>query len=715
MLSDVCEFILRIGTPCDSAPSIEVDSTNAEFVEIQESGSSLILIFKHHNPDLEIGLRVGVRPEARLSKQLLIRNTGKKPLVLFDIVLDRFRVAENVELTGGGRGSPVIIGNSAFTAVEFPESENIIKDSVVSLEYYPALTLGPAEVFETERAILQLCANGVEEEILDYANEIRLNKGKHFYCCYSSRGAHEREGPSEHIIAEQLGHVCDLKTNWRVPFEYFILDFAGTDTVPPFFTEDERFPHGFGSALEKIESVGLKPGVCLDFNRVFETKEVWDFLINSKDNRLKFVSIHLSDQDDESQGRACLFDKYQRYQRARKLIDLFSALRASNPEIVTQVSASACSPWWLRFADFVSENVDGPAEVSAPSLRHSQILHNDLKHNLYEVDDGTCIGFSDCPFWSGKHFWKRDLIMSISRAGRLMLSGELHLLDENDKLFLQRLVQIRNAHRASIGLLQRVIGKPGSGKVYGFASVANGRGLVAMYNPSWETKILELRAEDLHCDPSVRNICVQIFPEHAAWAILPGGSFHMHIDPWEVKWLEIEPSGEHIELLERRFRRVENEKIQVTLVLPPENIGTEISQPLKTINFGSGRAFRCRPELPRAWESFPLMIDISGLKGELYINNYPMNINGEVGFSVLYPWTREYSRVNFGKQNLIYLATKEDNVDPKSNLKLRLLPYYSSSACREDWPHAGDCSMVVIVKYLKDGKPFRPSLDPRVA
>ncbi|MCL6518488.1 MAG: hypothetical protein K6T99_01525 [Armatimonadetes bacterium] len=710
VLAHVCEFIFRVGSPGENAPSVEINPNNADFLEVRESeGSGLAFFFRHHNPELEIELRVSAGIGPQLSKQLLIKNIEEKSLVLFDAVLDRFEVPEDVNLSGGGRGLPVVIGNSAFTAIEFPESENIIKDSLVSLEYYPASIIKPGETFKTERAIFRLCTREIEAEVLSYIEEVRINKSKHFRCWYSSRGAHECEGPSEHIIAEQLRHVLDLKTNWRIPFEYFILDFSDCDVVPAFSSGDECFPDGLGSTLEKIKNAGLKPGISFDFNHLSEIGDPRDLLLGLVNRGLKFISFHLGSQDN------VLSDKYQLNLRARKLIELFSNLKAADPEIIIQVSTSKCSPWWLKFADFVSEDGDGTAEIPAPSLRHSQILHNDLRHCLFKVDSGTYIGYSDRPFWSGKQFWKRDLIMSLSRAGRIMLSGELHLLDDNDRLFLQRLVQVRSAHRASIGLLQRVIGKPELGKVYGFSSAIHGRGLVALYNPSWETKVLELRAEDLHCDPSVRNICVQIFPEHAAWAILPGSSFHIHIDPWEVKWLEVEPSDEHIELLEKKFRRTENEQIPVTLVLPPEGVITEITQALEMIDFGTGLAFRCRPELPRAWESFPLMIDISGLKGELYINNHPMGVNGEAGFSILYPWTRDYSYIDFGKQNLVYLATKEGNIKPQSNIKLRLLPYYSSSACREDWPHSTDCSMVIIIRYFEDEKPFRPSLDPRIA
>jgi len=727
---DSLEFLLRVGAPGDSGPSTEIDprGCTATCTGLTSEGSP-IMEFVRRDPRLRIKVHSTAGPGTRLRKWLAIENSGRKPVVLFDVVLERVSVPAGVQLSGGGRGWPVFIKGIGFAAVEFPESESVVSKSQYSLEYYPAVTVQPGEAYESELAIFEFASGDPEMGFRRYVDEIRLRKSGAFFASYGSWGAHEYEGPNESIINLQLDHLIDLKTNWHIPFEYFVLDFgywpegAGPWESGDFsqIDEEKRFPNGaFDDTVRRMSESGTKLGMWFGIGcpgrKAFVSNLQKSFLELNAKYGLKLVKIGLADWDCEDPAHDHLPGRYMRWQAARNMMDVFAALKTADPEAVIYAASFTRSPWWLKHVDFIAKGGPEPSDVPAPSLGDSQILQADLEHRFFELDSGTHISYSDSHFWTGKQGWRKNAVMSLSRSDQLSLSGELQLLNDDDKLFLQRVVHMRKVHASSFTGARHILGDPCRTEAYGYANTANGRGLVAVFNPSWEARSLEVKAEDLGCDPSVRNVCVELFPDTEVAAIpAAGGHFHEHIDPWEVLWLEVGPSEEHCELLESKSIESTNCFMPVTPVSPSEDMVSSLSMPLERMYYHTGTSFRCRPVIPRDWEGFPLVIDLQGLKGELYINNRPFSLRDGSEFALLYPWTPPYGLVKFGRENLIYVATKDTRVAPENDMLVSAVPYFSSSACREDWPHPGDASMVVTIRYMQDGRPIRPSLDPRIA
>lgn len=724
------EFLLRLGEPEDSEPGIEISPEACKAsATLAEDSCSVVLEFMHRSPDVRIAVHSEAGPGSVLRKSLTIENADTKPLVIFDVVLEQTTLPDGFKVSGGGRGWPVFIKDVGFAAVEFPESENIVSRSQYSLEYYPAVVLKPGERYQTESAVFEFAPEDPEGALRRYVDEFKLRKSAELFACYSSRGAHECEGPNESILNEQLDHVLDLKTNWRVPFEYYIIDYGyWPDGSAPWETGDftcidreKRFPAGsFKHILSRMSAGGIKLGMWFGngcpARKDFAAKLQESLLELNAKHDLKLIKADFSEWDCSDASHDHRPGKYMRYQAARNMMEAFAAVKAADPEVIVCATGFTRSPWWLKHVDFTAVAREDASDSPAPSLRDSQILQTDLDHRFFELDQGTCLSYSDSHFWSGKQCWRKNLLMSLSRSNQLLLSGEIHLLDEDDKLFLQRAAHMRKVHAASFAETRRILGRPSAGEVYGYSNRANGRGFVAIFNPSWEEKAFDVRADDLGCDSSVRNVCVELFPETNVAAIPAGGGhFHMRIDPWEVLWLEVGPSEEHCELLESKPEQVKNCATLVTRVEPPPETENSLTMPLEQVYYHTGSIFRCRPVLPRSWQGFPLLIGLHELKGELYINNRPLTLPDNAEFALLYPWTPQYGLVKFGRENLFYLATNDTNLTSQSDIIFRAIPYFSSSACREDWPHASDATMVVMVRYLQDGVPFRHSFDPRMA
>ncbi|MCX6376976.1 MAG: hypothetical protein NTU88_13250, partial [Armatimonadetes bacterium] len=364
--------------------------------------------------------------------------------------------------------------------------------------------------------------------------------------------------------------------------------------------------------------------------------------------------------------------RYMRYQGARNLIDAFEAVKAADTEIVIHATGFTRSPWWLRYVDLIGKDALDISDSPAPSMRDSEIVWTDSDHRFFETDPGTCVTYSDSHFWAGRQCWRKSMLMSLARSNQIALSGQIGLLDEDDRLFLQRVYHMRKVHATSFEETRRV--DLGFG-VYGYADTANGRGVVALYNPS------------CHYD--------------------------RQIEPWQVIWFEVGPSEEQCEHPSDERKETRNVPMLVTPVSVPADVPNVIPMPVEQVLFGSGSTFRCAPVLPRTWQGFPLCIDYSTGDGEIYINNQPLLWHDGAAYALMWPWTRRYGMMRFGKPNLFYMATDDVSLTRQPDIVFSALPYFSGSACREDWPYPGDCTLVALVRFLKDGEPFRHSHDPR--
>ncbi len=686
---------------------------------VGESGDDSHAILSFECPDSAVAIAVhfSAGPGPRLRKWSTVTNTGDRQLILFDVVLERFPLAPDAYAWGGGRGWPIFVGGLGYFAIEYPEAENRLVDGSCILEYYPAVAIEPGESYETERALLEFAPDDPEAALHRYTDEFRVRKSDRLFTSYGTWGAHEYEGPNATIVREQLSHLADLKANWHIPIEHLMVDYGywaeGEDPLATgrySIDRDTKFPgDSFAQITAGLAESKLRLGMWFGlrypaFEDAIDNLKRSILDLNSAFG-LKLARIHAESQES---------GKYEDYTSARRMIDLLTQLKSADPEIIVHVTGFSRSPWWLRHADYAGLGDGDLSDTPAPSLRDSQMIKVDLDRRFFELDLSTNISFSDAAFWSGKQFWRKSVIMSMARCNQLCVAGDLSILDDEDKLFLQRLAQHHSASKQSYGHARRVMGDPASGEVYGYANIKDGRGMVAIYNPTWVARTVELQALDFGCAPEIRNMVIELFPSTQAASMLEWESCDLRFNPWELKLLEISPSRQHYELFESRIENVGKYPMPITAVSPPSDGAMGLSLPLERVFYRTGSAFRCLPMIPKEWEGHPVLVDLCSLTGELYINNLPSGIFG--GSSRLfYPGTREYAHLGFGRANMFYVAVDDPSITRQDDLVIRPLGYSSSSTCREDWPHAKVSSMVVIIRYRKDGMPVRPSADPRMA
>lgn len=720
---EISEFVLRLGSPGDSAPSVEISAADCRLVGEEGDDRHAVLRFECAQHGLSIAAHFSAGPGPRLRKWLTLRNTADNPVVIFDVVLEKFRLGPGVCAWGGGRGWPIFVGGLGYFAIEHPEAENLLTDTTCVLEYYPAVTIEAGDCYDTERALLEFAPDNPEEALRRYTDEFRIRKPGKLFTCYGTLGAHEYEGPGEESIRRQVDALVDLRSHWHIPIDYFLLDFGywrdGEDpcrTGAYVVDTDRRFPgSSFDDMVSSLSAAKIGLGMWFGVSQV----ENDEFALNMKSSiaemrsryGLKLIKADASCAPD---GTYAVPEKYMRYRTARLLMDIFGSVRSSAPDMVIMAAGFARSPWWLAHVHLTGTGDASQSDVPAPSLRDSQILQADLDHRFFEQDAGTAIGFSDAGFWLGTRFMRESVIMSVSRSNQLYLYGDLGVLGDDDRLFIQRLVQYHSTGKHAFGHAVRILGRPEDGEIYGYANMVDGHGFVALVNPSWISRTLELHAFDVGADPEVRNMVIEVFPSTQAASILEWESCDLRFNPWEIKLLEIAPSEQHYELFESRVENAGRYPMPITSISLPADVPECMSLPLERVFYRTGSSFRCRQVIPREWEGYPVLVDLRGLQGELYISNRPTGIFGG-SFRLFYPGTREYGRLDFGQPNLLYVAVDDPDIVEQPDLIIRPLGYGSSSTCREDWPHAKVSSMVLIVRLKHDGAPVRPTTDPRMA
>ncbi len=714
------EFSLLIGSADDTGVNVEITPDRCQAETRLSSEESLV--GEYCGWDLRIKV-FSTADDSALRKWLVIENIGEKPVVLLDIVLEKMRLPDGFTPEGGGRGRPVYIKDLGFAAIEFPEFQSVVTGSGFTLEYYPSVTLGAGETYTTESAVIQLAPADPRGGFRQYVETIRRRKSGELFTVYSSHGAHECEGPNERVLNEELDHLQELKTSWRVPFEYFVVDYGyWSDGADPPANGDytrlddrKRFPGGsFDHLSARLMGMDAKLGMWFGLNCPACPFAVGRLQISilhfASRYGLKLVKLYIPEWDCNDSGHAHATGRHARYTGVRNIVAMLEALREAIPDLVVLAESFTKSPWWLKHVDIMSPGDLGVSDVPAPSMRDSQIVRMDEDQEFFENDAGVCMTYSDSHYWSGKQCWRKGLLMSLVRSNQISLSGQVHLFNDDDRLFLQRIFHMRRVHASSFSDIRRV---DLAGGVYGYAATGGGKGIVALYNPTWEAKTVDMTADSLGCDSALRNVCVELFPDRKALEVPADGCLQAHMEPWEVSWFEIGPSEETCDWVDPAGKDVRNCPLLVTAVAVTSEIDDVVTLPVEQVLYKTGSMFRCAPVLPRSWSGFPVMVDRKRVDGELYINNRPVMWSDGAPYALMYPWTLRYSMLNFGKENIFYLATDDTSLMAKGEMVFSAVPYYSSSSARDDFPADADSTLVVTLRFLKDGAPYRYSRDPR--
>jgi hypothetical protein len=181
------------------------------------------------------------------------------------------------------------------------------------------------------------------------------------------------------------------------------------------------------------------------------------------------------------------------------LMEVFAAWRRARPDLVIgYTSGSNPSPFWLQHADFVwrGGRDDSHAGVGEPFDRHNTYLDSILQS--HRETDMPISAFVTFDVVQGRIHGNRDDVFERGcwwLAARTSLHHDWYIQASDLSLdrwkTLARAARWAKAHEKTFRFSRMVGGDPNQGELYGFSAYENGRGTLALRNPSNEPRVLE--------------------------------------------------------------------------------------------------------------------------------------------------------------------------------------------------------------------------------
>jgi hypothetical protein len=233
-----------------------------------------VIAWDHSAPDRAVFLLKSPSVNARVQlhyeldgptrrKWLEIENSSDKEMLLLDAEVDNFGV--DVEVSEGGQGEPVFIGDQAFAALEHPAGLNQGFEGQVRLLHFPGRKLAPGAAWRSHTALASVAKNGEAlDSFLTYVQE-RSPRKKKLVSLYTPFGINNQWGGCPTLDDNETLRVLDRLGEWQkegIKFDYFTLDWGWVDQSSDMTRfAPQCYPHGEKKIVERVRELGMKFGL----------------------------------------------------------------------------------------------------------------------------------------------------------------------------------------------------------------------------------------------------------------------------------------------------------------------------------------------------------------------------------------------------------------------------------------------------------------------
>jgi hypothetical protein len=368
------------------------------------------------------------------------------------------------------------------------------------------------------------------------------------FSVYCDWGLHDELGDNIELDERMTLEVLDRLEYWKekgITLDYYLFDAFWFDPNGDYKQfKKTHWPNGFEKVREKIESLGMKPGLWFDVNGFTSPKnEAWkeslsidgrsyclfdgpyasgfyEALIHAyKEWGIRMFKLDFANfmaTTPKLEGKISLDEIYLKNTNAlKKILKEFkracpeAVILAYNgyeliPGYITNTSfpiKKGIDPYWLEVFDYMYSGDPRPADTPCISFRRSIDLYQDhmiYKFNysglpFYRIDDHGCmIGNTNTIYYLGKKSWRRSWIMTLIRGSKKAhLYGNLHLLNDSDIEFLKDSKDLFLSLYET-GMETSIIGVPLRDAWHGFLLGGGAKGLLALINSSPVVQLIEL-------------------------------------------------------------------------------------------------------------------------------------------------------------------------------------------------------------------------------
>lgn len=513
------------------ASDFRLESAKAEAAG--PSGKRLVLEFRLE--DLRIRMVTEMHAEEWWASRWLEIEGGKDRLA--GISLARWRSADATGPAGPGRQvdtlvfpsgcGQVVYAHDLFFAIAHPGAENFAADGFISCHIPACDELSAGKIVRTRKLVIGSGEGGAARHaFLQYISATRAVAARMIFL------VNDWYWKDKSKPVEALQALVHVKKESGVPIDSFTLD-DGWD-----FDWDEatgiwgrlnrlRFPGGWGALEAAGRPAGI--GVSLWFGPIggygFRKKRIEfarqiGFELNGDKLCLAGTRYraHVIESFSNWAARGMDYIKVDGFwpdcrqpdhghpigpagaiAQMDSLMEVFAAWRRAKPGLlIGYTSGSNPSPFWLQHADFIWRGGadDSHAGVGEPFDRHNTFIDTCLQAHrttdvpmsafvTFDIVQGRIAGNRDDVFERG--IWWLAARTSLHHDWYIQASD---LTPERWKM-LARAARWAKSYEKLFQYSRMVGGDPGRGEIYGFSALDNGRGTLALRNPSAEPRTLQ--------------------------------------------------------------------------------------------------------------------------------------------------------------------------------------------------------------------------------
>jgi len=455
------------------------------------------------------------------------------------------------ELSRGGEGQPLFVGNAGFVTSLLPVAENRRDGAVLTVRQAPFQVLEAGQSFEFSPVIFGLnTAEPTAEGVADGFRRFLLARRPHpndrlrVYCDWGAHDelAAEYELELDEKMARRLvANLRRAREERGLTYDYYLMDDCWYDPESYFRFRRTHWPQGPETFLKELRETGMALGLWFDVNMqrirdpekkiyrggssqelctAVEENSAWLFDAIEKHVRehgvkmLKFDFAYFEcdnpHHDFHSQRHIA-----SKEPAVRNFITRLGSLRRECPELqvlayngfTTKLdyigsvdpnrSGWAISPLWVLYIDYLYCGDPRPAERPAP-MEKSIVHYTDCMMEQFTdallpreaIDDhGSMIGLTNTIYYLQKRSLRDSYLMNIVRGTRkIHLYGETGLLDEDDWNFLAKAQELFDFVCAPECRTAPILARPSSGTVYGYHNAQKDRGVITAVNTTAATQ-----------------------------------------------------------------------------------------------------------------------------------------------------------------------------------------------------------------------------------
>ncbi len=468
--------------------------------------------------------------EPALRKWLEFKNTSGKELLLLDVDLGDYRVS--VPCTEGFRGFPVYVKDEVFCSMAHPAGVAQGSPGRIRLRHFPGQYVGANATFVSKQAVYGVAkASQGRQAFWDYLlarSKRRAVEGTKSTLHYDGLSAAwgrstpwgHLDPPSEKVCMETFDKLEQLRKDFGLQFDYYWWDAGWPAQKPNAKATDFNeigFPSGPEKCLHRLSEVGIRAGLytsrCPEPPAVPERAERWKDYISCQTRDRGFQGVKfdggmmVSFNKEFVERRLMLPGKYSVEFLFDGRIDIYKFTREQRPETWIFGYWGHDSPWWLLYVDTTFDhgiNMEMQNVSMYPTLyeRDSVMLSMDQAHQYRH--DVPPRGRDSLGVWMGTGWagfgherWLENLIMDVSRGhGILHLWADIRTFSAEEAMILSRMAKVFKDHPDCFANSRPIIGDPWKGEPYGYSCSNGGRAFIAVNNPAWLDRRIDLRLDE---------------------------------------------------------------------------------------------------------------------------------------------------------------------------------------------------------------------------